>query len=85
VGRRPEGEYHQDVEDEVHGRIAEEEADWAAANQSTDQKQGRSLLLVDELGTAVQVYVENIWKLGGIVNTANFLGGAEAITADGDT
>ena len=34
MGRRPEGEYGQDVEDEVHGRIAEEEADGAAANQS---------------------------------------------------
>ena len=34
VGCRPEGEYRQDVEDEVHRRIAEEEADGAAADQS---------------------------------------------------
>ena len=47
-----------------------------------DQKQGRPLLLGDELDTAVQAYVENIRKLGGVVNTAIVLGGTEAIIAD---
>ena len=49
-----------------------------------DQKQGRPLLLGDELDTAVQAYVESIRKLGGVVNTAIVLGGAEAIIADRD-
>ena len=47
-----------------------------------DQKQGRPLLLADELDTGVQAYVESIRKLGGVVNTAIVLGGAEAIIAD---
>ena len=80
---RPEGEYRQDVEDGVHGKIAEEEADGAAANQSAARsKQGRLLLLGDELDTTVQAYVESIRKLGDIVNTAIVLGGTEAIIAD---
>ena len=49
-----------------------------------DRKQGRPLLLGDELDTAVQAYVESIRKLGGVVNTAIVLGGAEAIIADRD-
>ena len=44
-----------------------------------DRKQGRPLLLGDELDTAVQAYVESIRKLGGVVITAIVLGGAEAI------
>ena len=68
------------MEDEVHERIAEEEADGATAKS---KKQGQSLLLGDELDTAVQAYVENIRKVGGVVNTAIVVGGAEAITADG--
>ena len=47
-----------------------------------DRKQGRPLLLGDELDTAVQAYVESIQKLGGVVNTAIVLGSAEAIIAD---
>ena len=49
-----------------------------------DRKQGRPLLLGDELDTAVQAYVESIRKLGGVVNIAIVLGGAEAIIADRD-
>ena len=49
-----------------------------------DRKQGQPLLLGDELDTAVQAYVESIRKLGGVVNTAIVLGGAEAIIADRD-
>ena len=49
-----------------------------------DRKQGRPLLLGDELDTAVQAYVESIRKLGVVVNTAIVLGGAEAIIADKD-
>ena len=49
-----------------------------------DRKQGRPLLLGDELDTAVQAYVESIQKLGGVVNTAIVLGGAEAIITDRD-
>ena len=49
-----------------------------------DRKQGRPLLLGDELDTAVQAYVESIRKLGGVVNTAIVLGGAEVIIADRD-
>ena len=48
------------------------------------RKQGRPLLLGDELDTAVQAYVESIRKLGGVVNTVIVLGGAEAIIADRD-
>ena len=33
----------------------------------------------EELDTAVKAYVENIQKLGGVVNTAIVLGGAAAI------
>ncbi len=46
-----------------------------------DRKQGRPLLLGDELDTAVQAYVESIRNLGGVVNTAIVVGGAEAIIA----
>ena len=49
-----------------------------------DRKQGRPLLLGDELDTAVQAYVESIHKLGGVVNTAIVLGSTEAIIADRD-
>ena len=49
-----------------------------------DRKQGRPLLLGDDMDTAVQAYVESIRKLGGVVNTAIVLGGAEAIIADRD-
>ena len=49
------------MKDEVHGRIVEEEANGAAANQSAARsKQGQPLLLGDKLDTAVQAYVENI-------------------------
>ena len=41
MGHPAEGEYHQDVEDEVHGRIAEEESDGAAANQSAARSKTR--------------------------------------------
>ena len=44
-----------------------------------NRKQDRPLLLGD---TAVKAYVENIRKLGGVVNTAIVLGGAEAIVAN---
>ena len=47
-------------------------------------KQGRPLLLGEKLDTAVKAYVENIRKLGGVVNTAIVLGGAEAIIANKD-
>ena len=47
-----------------------------------DRKQGRPLFSGNKLDTAVQAYVESIRKLGGIVNTAIVLGGAEAIIAD---
>ena len=49
-----------------------------------NRKQGRPLLLGEELDTAVKAYVENIRKLGGVVNTAIVLGGAEAIIANKD-
>ena len=37
MGHRPEGEYCQDVEDEIHRRIEEEEANESVANQSACQ------------------------------------------------
>lgn len=39
-----------------------------------DRKQDRPLLLGEELDTAVKAYMENIRKLGGVVNTAIILG-----------
>ena len=50
-----------------------------------DRKQGRPLLLGDELDTAVHTYVERIRKLGSFVNTAIVLGGTKAIIADRDS
>ena len=47
-------------------------------------KQGCPLLLGEELDTAVKAYVENIRKLGGVVNTVIILGGAEAVIANED-
>ena len=48
-----------------------------------NHKQG-CLLCGEELDTAVKAYVENIQKLGGVVNTAVVLGGAAAIIANKD-
>ena len=47
-------------------------------------KQGRPLLLGEELDTAVKAYIDSIRKLGSVMNTAIVLGGAEGIIANKD-
>ena len=48
------------------------------------RKQGRPLLLGEDLDTEVKAYVENLRQLGGVVNTSIVLGGAEGIIASKD-
>ena len=65
MGHPAEGEYRQDVEDEVHGRIAKRNpTEPLPIKALPDRKQGRPLLLGDELDTAVQAYVESIGIIG---------------------